>query len=77
MAINRGLATKRSGLTTIESLVVKLGYHFPSPYEISRGNVFYLATPDVSKDAQGYCVKDVKAPLLAYAEYWKLPNLSL
>ena len=53
------------------------GYYLPNPDEISRGDVFDLATPDLSKDAQIYCAKYVKAPLLAYAEYKKLPNLAL
>ena len=61
----------------MQALVANIGYHFPNIYEIRRRNIFDLATPDLSKDAQVYCVKGVEAPLLAYAEYRKLPNLEI
>ena len=61
----------------MQSLVSKQGYNFPRPYGIRRGDVFDLATPELSKDAQVYCAKDVEVPLLAYAEYRKLPSLAL
>ena len=61
----------------MQALVAKPGYHLPNSDEIRRGNVFDLATPDLSKYAQVYCAKDTEALLLAYAEYWKLPNLEL
>ena len=77
MAIHRGLATKKGVKTTLQALVAKLGYHFPNPYEIRRSDILYLATPELSKDAQVYCAKYVEAPLLAYAEYHKLPNIVL
>ena len=48
-----------------------------NPYEIRRGNVFDLSTTDLSKYAQVYFGKYAEAPLLAYAEYRKLPNLAL
>ena len=78
MAIHRGLATKKRGTTTLQALVENLGNHFfPKPDEIKHVNVFDIETPELSKDAQVYCAKDVEAPLLAYAEYRKLLNLAL
>ena len=77
MTIHRGLATKNRGTKTLQALVVKLGYHLLNPHEIMCVNVLDLATHDLSKDAHVYCAKDVEAPLLAYAEYWKLSNLAL
>ena len=61
----------------LQALVADLGYYFPNPYEIRSGAVFDLEIPDMSKDSQVYCAKDVEASLLAYAEYRKLPNLEL
>ena len=42
-----------------------------------HSDIFDLTTPKLSKGAQLYCAKDVKAPLLAYAQYRKLPNVAL
>ena len=69
MDIRRGFKAKKRGGTTKKPVVSKLVYHFPKPDKIRWGNVFYLATPDLSKYAQLYCVKYFNAPLLAYAEY--------
>ena len=49
----------------------------PKPDEIICGDVFDLATPEMSKYAQVYYAKYFKAPLLAYIEYQKRPNLAL
>ena len=49
----------------------------PKPDENRRGDVFNIATTEVSKYSKLYCAKDVEAPHLVYAEYWKLPNSAL
>ena len=61
----------------MQSFVAKLGYKFPTPYEIRCVNILDLANTDLSKYAQVYCEKYVEAPLLAYADYRKLPNIAL
>ena len=58
----------------MQTPVVKLVYHLINPDEIRRGDVFGLETPYLSKGALVYFAKDIEAQLLAYAEYWKLPN---
>ena len=65
------------GTTTLQALVANIGYNLTKPDEIMCGDVFDIETPEMSKDAQVYCAKDVKATLLAYSEYRKLHNLTL
>lgn len=73
MALNRGVATRGVGKSTLSALCQLAGFHIPKPRHIRVGTVFGSKNGSLQPDARLYCMRDLKSVLLLFQEYIKLP----
>lgn len=75
MALNRDLAKRGRGTTTLQALCKGQQWHLPKPANVRVGTVFD-SRGTLSMEAKRYCQLDVEAPLLLHSIYAQVPDMT-
>lgn len=75
MSVNRGLATRGHGKTTLQALCRGQKMHLKKPKHVRVGTCFD-SKGSLSQEAKLYCQMDVEAPLILHSIYSAFPDLT-